>query len=329
MLFLLLALAVDPQVQPMPLPREQIERIRQLGIGAAGAPPLAEDVALILQALTEPNSGAGDMACLAVEKLAGKGVFDATSAEKAVRAMLPRLRSAQADTSEWSARGIGALASGTRFVKGDLLAAASTEMALMIGDRDAEIRRRGLCLAEDLLPLFGAPLREQTLKAVIGACRRPVAGDAATRAHSIAVRALGHAARHAPAGKPATEAAEELLRVVENESVDAYQVVFPALGGLAGRVEEPLRSRIVRAVLIATAHPGYIYSRTSGVRSPTRHAGADALELVAPLLTAEQLDAASKAIPIVSRIWDAQSIEEAYGAARKALAARRAALEKK
>jgi hypothetical protein len=325
--FALLALA-DPQVNPMPLSRDQIERIQKLGYGSADTPPNAADVGVVLQALTDPKSGAGDAACLAVEKLASKNVFDADSAEKAVRALLPRLRSAQADTSEWSARAVGALASSTAFVKGELLAAAFAEIVLMVGDKEPELRRRGLALAERLLPSLGANEREQTLKAVIAACRRPVAGEAAERAYEIAVRALGHAARHAQGAKAATEAAEELLRAIERKSPDAYTIVFPALGALAARVEEPLRGRIVQAVIVSVRHPGYVYSRTSGRPSPTRHAGADALELVAPVLTREQLDAATKAIPIESRIWNPQSLEEAYGAARKALADRRTALAK-
>jgi hypothetical protein len=48
----------------------QIERIERIGTGDSRTLPTAADVPLVLLALTEPNSGAASMACLAVEKMA-------------------------------------------------------------------------------------------------------------------------------------------------------------------------------------------------------------------------------------------------------------------
>jgi hypothetical protein len=266
------------------------------------------------------------MACLAVEKMAPQNLFDAPSAEAALRVLLPKLRSHDDDTSEWSARAVGALASYTPFVTGELLAAAFAEMLLLVGDDEPEHRRRGLCLAANLLPLLGSSEREQTLRATIRACRREAAGEADSRAYDIGIRTLGTAGRLTEGEGPATEAAQELLRAVEGKVPYEYQTVLFDLASLAARVGEPLRGRIVRAAIAAAAEPHYTYSRTSGMPSPTRHAGADALAVVAPLLDRQQLDEAWRAIPPQGEQWAAASRESAYGAALKALQERREAL---
>src|SRR5262249_59251706 len=94
---------------------EQIRQIERIGIGEWRTTPIAQDVPLVLQALTGPDGGAASRACLAVEKMAGRGLFDAPSAEAALRALLPKLRGPDDNTSEWSARAIGSLASDTPF----------------------------------------------------------------------------------------------------------------------------------------------------------------------------------------------------------------------
>lgn len=313
----------DPTMTP-----DQIKRITSIGIGDARTPPTAQDVPLVLRALTDPDSGAQNMACLAVEKMAHQNFFDAPSAEAALQALLPKLRSPDGDVSEWSARAVGALAADTPFVTGTQLTTAFAETLRMVGDGAPEIRRRGLNLAGNLLPLLGAEQRELTLRAAAGACRRPIAGEADGRAYDIGVRTLGAASRLTAGEGPAAEAARELLRAVEGKVPHGYQTVLVDLAGLAARVDEPLRGRIVRATITAAAEPRFVYSRTSGERSPTRHAGADALAVVAPLLTRPQLDEAERAIPAPGGQWPAASRESAYGGALKALKERREALDR-
>jgi hypothetical protein len=305
--------------------RGQIERIGRIGYGDYRTPPTVEDVPLVLEALADPSGEGGNRACLAVEKMACQDLFDAPGALAALRALLPMLRSPSHDTSEWSARAIGALARYTPFVTGELLAAAFVEMLGMVGEGEPESRRRGLCLAARLLPLLGPGEREQTLQATVSACRREIVCEADGRAYDIGIRTLGTAGRLTEGEGPAADAARELLRAVEGKQAPYYETVLPDLASLGARVGEPLRGRIVRAAIVAASEPRYLYSHGSMRHSPTCHAGADALAVVALLLDWQQLDEAERALPPPGEPWRAA----AYGAARKALAERREALARR
>jgi hypothetical protein len=59
----------------------------------------------------------------------------------------------------------------------------------------------------------------------------------------------------------------------------------------------PRRQFLVSTSLAAPADKRWIYSVTSGAYSPPKHAGADALAILASSLTLEELEKAEKAIP--------------------------------
>ncbi len=115
---------------------------------------------------------------------------------------------------------------------------------------------------------------------------------------------------------------------MEGRKVDWYQTVLVDLAGLAARVGKPWRGRIARAVIAAAAEPGYIYARSGGMLSPMRHAGADALAVLAPLLDREQLHDARQAVASQATWGQSANHESAYGTALKALTERHEVLDK-
>jgi hypothetical protein len=102
--------------------------------------------------------------------------------------------------------------------------------------------------------------------------------------------------------------------------------VYQGLAALASKTQGGLRQRIVRALLLATTDSRWIYSPTSGVSSPPKHHGADALTIVAPNLTGDELVLAQKAIPAPPE-ENRASYDSMYGEAIAALAARKLELE--
>jgi hypothetical protein len=82
----------------------------------------------------------------------------------------------------------------------------------------------------------------------------------------------------------------------------------------------------VATVLQATSDTRLSYSQTSGRVSPPKHAGADALTLLVPSLTREDLATATQAIPTRTPQQKPDDYTSMYTAVKAALAARREAL---
>jgi len=101
------------------------------------------------------------------------------------------------------------------------------------------------------------------------------------------------------------------------------------LAYLAGTTGKETREQIVGAVLAAAAGRRWIYSVTSGVYSAPKHAGAEALAILASSLTLEELEKAEKAIPPQTAREKKEEYASMYAAAKEALAARKLLAEHK
>jgi hypothetical protein len=334
------------------LSAESKTRLRNLGYGAYERPSTPADRALVIEALEDADVAVGNDACLAVEKMSAEKAIDAPTMRVALRLLIPKLRSANDDTSEWSSRAVESLALYTRGVEGPLARRLQSEARKMLEDQDPEMRRRGANLSARLLPRLQRNDFEELVRALLVACRRPVHAfnaesakkrgklfaDGDVRAAEMAVVALGAASPLIDDKSLASEAAVELLKGSKRAwlSVRCFGLEsIVGLAHLAKRVDGPLREEIVKWVIVAVANPTGTYSRTSGLPSPEHHYGADALTVLAPILDRKAVEAAAKAIPSSaitsesSLLWVSPSdYTSMYGPALQALADRRQELER-
>jgi CTP:molybdopterin cytidylyltransferase MocA len=138
----------------------------------------------------------------------------------------------------------------------------------------------------------------------------------------------------------ANNLATRLLTVVEDDARSGQSATIAQAGSwlprqgacliglaqLASVTKRTTRDQIVATVLQATSDTRLSYSQTSGRVSPPKHAGADALTLLVPSLTREDLATATQAIPTRTPQQKPDDYTSMYTAVKAALAARREAL---
>ncbi len=138
----------------------------------------------------------------------------------------------------------------------------------------------------------------------------------------------------------ANDLAARLLTVVQDDARSGQSATIALAGSwlprkgacliglaqLASVTKQTIRDQIVGTLPQATSDTRLSYSQTSGRVSPPKHAGADALALLVPSLTREELATATQAIPARSPQQKPDDYASMYTAVKAALAARREAL---
>jgi len=145
---------------------ESVERLKGIGAGWCQITPTREDVPLVLRALQDRDLTISSHACLAVEKMAPTKLFKTEEMKAIWEGLRPKMRSQHDDTSEWSARGVGALAQGTALLAGAFLNEAFDETLLMVSSNGPEMRRRGAALSRNLVKLLPKDKLEKLVRAL-------------------------------------------------------------------------------------------------------------------------------------------------------------------
>ena len=322
------------------LSAESVERLKGIGTGSYQITPTREDVPLVLRALQDRDLTVSSHACLAVEKMAPKKLFKPEDMKAIWEGLRPKMRSQHDDTSEWSARGVGALAQDTELLTGAYLNEAFDETLLMVSSNGPEMRRRGAALSRNLVKLLPKDKCEELVRALLAS---PVAtaedwkesGNAEAHCSAQVTAALASAAPKIGTQALANDVTVRLLVAVQDNHNPGPRGTWfgcPELTGLAylaGTTRKEIREQIVGAVLAAVADRRWAYMRTSGVLSPPKHAGADALAILASFLTLEEVERAEKAIPPQATGEKKEDYDSMYAAAKEALAARKLVAEHK
>lgn len=306
------------------LSAEFVERLKGIGTGSYQITPTREDVPMVLRALQDRDLTISSHACLAVEKMAPKNLFKPEDMKAIWEGLRPRMRSQHDDTSEWSARGVGALAQGTELLAGAFLNEAFDETLLMVSSNGPEMRRRGAALSRNLVKLLPTDKLEKLVRALL-------ASPAATAEDRMVTQAFSSAAPMIETQALANDVAARLLAATRDNPAPGFGElrVWQGLAYLAGTTSKETREQIVGAVLAAAADRRWVYSATSAVSSPPKHAGAEALAILASFLTLEELDKAEKAIPPQAAGEKKEAYVSMYGVAMEALAARKLVAEHK
>lgn len=300
------------------LSAESVERLKGIGTGGYQITPTRKDVPLVLRALQDRDLTISSHACLAVEKMAPKKLFTPEDMKAMWEGLRPKMRSQHDDTSEWSARGVGALAQGTDLLAGAFLDEAFDETLLMVNSNSPEMRRRGAALSRNLVTLPPKDKLEKLVRALL-------AGPAATAEDRMATQALSSAAPRIETPALADDVAVRLLAAAKDNPAPGWCELRALIGlaYLAGTTSKETRDEIVGAVLAAAADGRWIYIDTAGVYSAPKHAGAEALAILASSLTLEELEKAERAIPPQTPGEGNEKYASMYAAAEEALAARK------
>jgi hypothetical protein len=315
------------------LSAESVERLKGIGAGWYQITPTREDVSLVLRALQDRDLTISSHACLAVEKMAPKKLFKPEDMKALWAGLRPKLRSQHDDTSEWSTRGVGALAQDTELLAGAFLNEAFDETLLMVSNNDPEMRRRGAVLSCDLVKRLPKDKLEKLVRALLASPAATAedrkAGNAEARGSDMVTVALGSAAPKIETQALASEVAARLLAATKDNPTPQFGEVrtWQGLAYLAGTTSKETREQIVGAILAAVADRRWAYMRTSGVYSPLKHGGAEGLAILASCLTLEEIDKAEKAIPPQAAGEKKEAYASMYGAAKEALAARKLVVE--
>lgn len=315
-----------------PLSAESVERLKELGAGRSQIMPAREDVRLVIRAMQDQDPTVSSHACLALEKIAPYKLFKPEDMKALWDGLRPKLRSQHDDTSEWSARGVGALARDTELLAGVFLAEAFDETILMVMSEAPEMRRRGAALSSDLVKRLPRDSTEKLIRSLLAISPVAVAGDskmddAEARCKGMVAHAICFSASRIETESLANEVAARLLGLCrENTVPSGAELRIIGLAQLAATTNKETRQQIVDAVLAAAADRRWAYSVTSGVLSPPKHAGAEALVILAPSLTREELETAEHAIPVLAPGEKQEWYDSMYAAAKESLAVRRLGL---
>ena len=319
---------------------ESVERLKGIATGRSQIEPTREDLPLVMRALQDKDPDISSWACLAVEKMALRGLFQPNEPLALWTELRPKLRSAHAETSDWSVRAVGALVSRSELLADPLVEEALFEETLwLVRADDVNQCCRGAMLATALvmtLPKESKDNLEKLVRALLKVRVPMPANSEAQDAEATCNRLVTEAIR-AAAGRVETQALldDVALRLlaqiatINQISTLSGDHVYSELAALAGKTSKEVRDRIVQSILAAAANSDLLYSRTSGRYTPPKHAGAEALAVLASLLTREELEQAEAAIPPPAAVTDSEEYESMYGAAKEALAVRRARLDKK
>lgn len=319
---------------------ESVERLRGIATGRSQIEPTREDLPLVMRALQDKDPDISSWACLAVEKMALRGLFQPNEPLALWTELRPKLRSAHAETSDWSVRAVGALVSRSELLADPLVEEALFEETLwLVRADDVNQCCRGAMLATALLLTLPKEKKDNLEKLVraLLKVRLPMpanseAQDAEATCNRLVTKALSVAAGRVDTQALLDDVALRLLAqiaTINQISTLSGDHVYSELAALAGKTSKEVRDRIVQSILAAAANSDLLYSRTSGRYTPPKHAGAEALAVLASLLTREELEQAEAAIPPPAAVTDSEEYESMYGAAKEALAARRARLDKK
>lgn len=307
------------------LSSESVEHLKGIGAGGYQITPTREDVSLVLRALQDRDLTVSSHACLAVEKMAPQKLFQPEDMKALWGGLRHKLRSQHDDSSEWSARGVQSLCWYTELLDGAFLDEAFDETLLMVSSNSPEMRRRGVGLSRYLVKRLPKDKCEKLVRALLGS-------PAAPAEDRVVTAALGSAAPKIETQALANEVAVRLLAATKNKPAfdfgfDGGLREWQGLAYLAGTTSKETRDQIVGTILAATADRRFAYSRTSGVPSPPKHAGAEALAILASFLTLEEVERAEKAIPPQAAGDKKEWYDSMYAAAKEALAARKLVAE--
>jgi beta-lactamase regulating signal transducer with metallopeptidase domain len=341
------------EADPQPLSAESQERLKNLAAGPS-TPPVRQDVNLVLQAIQSKDRTVHSQACLAIEKLAAQNLFAPEDLPSLWGALTTNLQSQHQETAEWSTRAISQLLQQKELFASpfwpqkewtlerapsdadrsaaQLLQGTFDASLRLLESSDPELQRRGANLTSHLVKHLPQSLQEIAIRSLLAVPlpteAAPNPSSAPSRCRKQVTRALVHAASVIPNESLTVEVAERLLAATQDVDAVMTDGVYRGLALLALKTQGGLRQRIVRALLLAATDSRWIYSPTSGLSSPPRHHGADALTIVAPNLTGDELVLAQKAIPAPPE-GNRASYDSMYGEALQALASRQRELESK
>jgi hypothetical protein len=192
----------------------------------------------------------------------------------------------------------------------------------MVSSNGPEMRRRGVGLSRDLVTRLPKHQLAQLVRALL-------AVD--TEAHwsnAVAV-ALGTAAPRIGTQGLANEVAARLLAATKDNPAPMLGAVrvWQGLASLAATTSKETRERIVGAIVSAVGDRRWAYMPTSGVLSPPKHAGAEALAILTSFLTLQEVERAEEAIPAQAGEEKKEDYDSMYAAAQNALASRKVVAE--
>ncbi|MFO0034826.1 MAG: hypothetical protein ACK55S_06420, partial [Planctomycetota bacterium] len=131
---------------------ESVERLKGIATGRSQIEPTREDLPLVMRALQDKDPDISRWACLAVEKMALRGLFQPNEPLALWTELRPKLRSAHAETSDWSVRAVGALVSRSELLADPLVEEALFEETLwLVRADDVNQCCRGAMLATALV----------------------------------------------------------------------------------------------------------------------------------------------------------------------------------
>jgi hypothetical protein len=319
-------------------------RLEQIGTPSAQLRPTRADLPLVLQGLRARDSTISGYACLAVEKMAQQKLFQPADREAIWDSLQPHLHGPSEKTCEWSARALAALTQHPNLLTDTILSQAYAETLAMLGTNATDVRRRGAGLSRHLAPRLTTDQQGQLdgalLTLPVASAEDQVSQNATAQCGEMLLAALVTAVPYVKQEDLANNLATRLLTVVEDDARSGQSATIAQAGSwlprqgacliglaqLASVTKRTTRDQIVATVLQATSDTRLSYSQTSGRVSPPKHAGADALALLVPSLTREELATATQAIPARSPQQKPDDYASMYTAVKAALAARREAL---
>lgn len=251
-------------------------------------------------------------ACLAFERLAitkvgttgGPSLLDAKIVKDAVKTLIVKIHSQDSATSEYASRALMSVV--TQILKKDDMTKDIASSAItLLTDKDAEMCRRAANLLSCSFGYLDEKMIARAVEALV-AKSSLTKEDKEKRAHGQIIKALCKAAQHLKKGQLADKLADVLLNPLKGKDTELRKCAILALGDLAPNLEGKQREKAVKYIVLNASDIALLYSYTSGVLSPTYHAGAEALQKIASILEGTLLD---NAIQIVEKI-KIQTVQE-------------------
>ncbi len=346
------------EADAQPLTEESRERLKNLATGQS-LPPTRQDLPLVLQSLHAKDLTIRSQAFLAIEKLAAQKLFAPQDLPSLWEGLLPNLQNQlqdnqHQDTAEWTVRAVAQLLQQPELFSspfwvqqewrlerepsdadrwaGRILQGVYEASLPWLASSDRELQWRGAKLISHLMKHLPQAMQEKAIGSLLDI---PLPTEADTNPSSALARcrrqvtmALVQSASVISTESLAGAVAERLLEATSDVDAVMNDGAYRGLAILASKTQGELRQRIVRALCLAAADGRWIYSRTSGVPTPPKHHGADALTIIAPNLTRDELVLALEAIPAPPE-GNRAPYDSMYQETLQALAARQRELDSK
>jgi hypothetical protein len=257
-----------------------------------------QDLRLVSRGMRATDPELRDWAYLAVEKMSTcPGLLDGPFVDDVFPYFMAAMAGSDLEAAQYAIRGFGDLATFTNLLTRNQVDQAYALSVRLRAANDVEDRINGTSLLGSLLRNLDAAQMHDTFAEMLSAFEKwrashpgplayPSGADRQTVSECQAAMLLLQCCFYVQDAAQASDGFRALSSALADGQLDVTHLICVA--GLVRLLVEPERGQAVELVIAGLENPKGWFSRGSGIYIPANHA-ADALEIIEPLLTQDEI----------------------------------------